>query len=175
MSIAVQCGACHRKLKVKDELAGKRVKCTCGQIVAVPAIQIEAQIDSSPARRARWLWYAGGAVILCGIAVTLIIIAKSDSDKSVSRAKLLGKWTGSFDNGTIDVDFNERLAEVKIQAGGGLGMGRVSYEINGSQIKVGNAVAKMTGDDTLVISGEFLFGGTTFGVPSTKLERVASK
>src|SRR4051794_12887314 len=37
MSISIQCGGCQKKLKTKDELAGKRVKCPgCGLLILVP-------------------------------------------------------------------------------------------------------------------------------------------
>src|SRR4051812_3267328 len=37
MSISVQCSGCAKKLLVKDELSGKRVKCpNCGQVCRVP-------------------------------------------------------------------------------------------------------------------------------------------
>jgi hypothetical protein len=40
MPIPITCGACGRKLKVKDELAGKRVRCPdCRETVAVPKPQ----------------------------------------------------------------------------------------------------------------------------------------
>jgi DNA-directed RNA polymerase subunit RPC12/RpoP len=44
MSISVQCPGCEKKLKTKDELAGKRVKCPgCGQVILVPAAQPASQ------------------------------------------------------------------------------------------------------------------------------------
>ena len=44
MSISVQCPACKKNLKTKDELAGKRVKCPgCGYVILVPAAQPESQ------------------------------------------------------------------------------------------------------------------------------------
>lgn len=36
MAIAIKCPACGRGYKLKDELAGKRVKCQCGQPIIVP-------------------------------------------------------------------------------------------------------------------------------------------
>ena len=38
MAIEARCAKCSKKLKVKDELAGKKIKCPeCGAIVAIPA------------------------------------------------------------------------------------------------------------------------------------------
>jgi ribosomal protein S27E len=38
MALSVQCGQCGKEFRVKDELAGKRVKCSaCGQPIAIPA------------------------------------------------------------------------------------------------------------------------------------------
>lgn len=40
MSISVQCPNCDKKLKTKDELAGKKVKCPdCGEVIPVPAAE----------------------------------------------------------------------------------------------------------------------------------------
>src|SRR5688572_19109996 len=37
MSLLFNCPKCDKKLKIQDELAGKRVKCPgCGQVVSVP-------------------------------------------------------------------------------------------------------------------------------------------
>jgi DNA-directed RNA polymerase subunit RPC12/RpoP len=38
MALSVRCGQCGKEFRVKDELAGKRVKCSaCGQPIAIPA------------------------------------------------------------------------------------------------------------------------------------------
>lgn len=39
MAIALTCSACGKVLKVKDELAGKRIKCPCGEILRVPVAE----------------------------------------------------------------------------------------------------------------------------------------
>lgn len=40
MSISVQCPGCEKKLRTKDELAGKRLKCPgCGHVIVVPSAQ----------------------------------------------------------------------------------------------------------------------------------------
>lgn len=46
---AIVCGSCQRKFAWKPELAGKRVKCKCGQPIAVPAA---AGQRSAPAPKA---------------------------------------------------------------------------------------------------------------------------
>lgn len=44
MAISVQCSGCEKKLKVKDELAGMRVKCpSCGQVIVIPAVRPASQ------------------------------------------------------------------------------------------------------------------------------------
>lgn len=49
MAISIQCPDCEKKLKAKDELAGKRVKCpACGQLISVPNDQ--ALAAGKPAR-----------------------------------------------------------------------------------------------------------------------------
>lgn len=55
MSISVQCPACRKKLKARDDLAGKRVKCpACGQPVLVSALQPAAVVE--PPRTAAQLF-----------------------------------------------------------------------------------------------------------------------
>src|SRR5450755_2517656 len=52
MTIAFACSECERKLKVKDELAGRKVKCpSCGASIAVPSE--EAVIEGPPPRKSR--------------------------------------------------------------------------------------------------------------------------
>ena len=50
MSISVQCPGCEKKLKTKDELAGKRIKCPgCGQVFQLPACrQAPVPADGGP-------------------------------------------------------------------------------------------------------------------------------
>jgi serine/threonine protein kinase/Leucine-rich repeat (LRR) protein len=50
--IAFPCTACHTKLTVKDDLAGKRVRCpSCGAIVAVPASSAQPSRSVSTAKQ----------------------------------------------------------------------------------------------------------------------------
>lgn len=37
MSIAFKCKSCGKHGKVKDDLAGRKVKCKCGNVMVVPA------------------------------------------------------------------------------------------------------------------------------------------
>lgn len=98
----VQCSGCEKKLKVKDELVGKRVKCpVCDQVfvaqAAHPPSEVQArtrssekppggsqnkQIATSPPapqnNRVRWWWYAaGGVATLCLVAGLVFILSKS--------------------------------------------------------------------------------------------------
>ena len=98
MSIGVQCPGCDKKLKTKDELAGKRVKCpSCGQAIVIPvahpASQVNAPVESeekadhfglSSSRsrgavrgkpRSAWLGYAVCFfAILCGLMSVLTMV-----------------------------------------------------------------------------------------------------
>jgi hypothetical protein len=48
MSIAVVCESCERSVKVKDDLAGRKIKCPgCGKVLAVP----DEEVDERPARK----------------------------------------------------------------------------------------------------------------------------
>lgn len=53
MSISFNCASCDKKLKVKEELAGKRVRCPeCGAVQEVPEPMLEAEespVSSAPA------------------------------------------------------------------------------------------------------------------------------
>ncbi|NQT14766.1 MAG: hypothetical protein HQ582_18575 [Planctomycetes bacterium] len=52
MPITAECGACHKRFKAPDKLAGKRVKCPqCGGVIQVPAPQ--APIVEKPAVASR--------------------------------------------------------------------------------------------------------------------------
>ena len=52
MSISVQCPGCEKNHRIKDELAGKRVKCPgCGQAMLVPAANESRPDDSTEARQ----------------------------------------------------------------------------------------------------------------------------
>lgn len=102
MAIRVQCPHCNKFVSVKDELAGKRIKCPgCGEgyrveteeddseSAAVPASRRE---EESPAPRrprpkrarkkkqsAAALWLAGaGALVVAGVAVALLTRSRSD-------------------------------------------------------------------------------------------------
>src|SRR5262245_6841787 len=49
MAIAVPCPGCGRNLKVKDELAGKRIRCPdCGQVLLVPAGELASRSRPGP-------------------------------------------------------------------------------------------------------------------------------
>jgi phage FluMu protein Com len=80
MSISIQCRGCEKKLKVKDELGGKRIRCPgCGQINQVPAASPDTAPASSAAvepigvkpsaGRRRWLWY-----LLSASAASLVVL-----------------------------------------------------------------------------------------------------
>jgi hypothetical protein len=56
MTIALSCPSCDKALKVKDELAGKKVKCPgCGEPILVAAEEpaVEAAVQEPPRRKAR--------------------------------------------------------------------------------------------------------------------------
>ena len=46
MSIVIKCTGCGKAYKVRDDLAGKRVKCKCGQAMVVPAPAPAAESDA---------------------------------------------------------------------------------------------------------------------------------
>jgi hypothetical protein len=47
--ISIQCPTCRKKLKARDDLAGKRVKCPgCGQPVLIPGVDPPATVEVTP-------------------------------------------------------------------------------------------------------------------------------
>lgn len=97
MAISILCPGCQKKLKVKDELAGKRVKCPgCGQVIVVPvpaappASQARSMVPSPgmspagskgkpmasvpPRRRVRWPWYVGGGVVALCVVIGAMVL-----------------------------------------------------------------------------------------------------
>ena len=112
MSISVQCPSCEKKLKAKDELAGKRVKCpNCAQLVVVPSVcsaplqptppnpsprksppRSGHEATASPApqsRPVRWPWYAGGgAAFLCVLAIVISIFAMPGKDRTTAKNEM---------------------------------------------------------------------------------------
>ncbi len=49
MPISVQCSECHKKLKARDEMAGKRVKCpVCGKSLEIPSLAVSQQPAKAP-------------------------------------------------------------------------------------------------------------------------------
>lgn len=62
MSISVQCPGCEKNLRIKDDLAGKRVKCPdCGHVMLVPSAN-ESQPDDSSVDRSAALQVPGTAI-----------------------------------------------------------------------------------------------------------------
>jgi hypothetical protein len=47
MPILVQCNGCGKRIKAPDRLAGKRAKCKCGAILAIPAAQPAGQVAAA--------------------------------------------------------------------------------------------------------------------------------
>jgi len=112
MSISVQCPGCEKKLKAKDELAGKRVKCPgCGQLLVVPRVPsaaLQAITTSTAAsksapgssrqptvppmthrRPVRWPWYVGGgAAAICILAVIVVIFALPGKDRTPGKDEI---------------------------------------------------------------------------------------
>ena len=48
MAISIQCAQCGQTYKVRDDLAGKRVECKCGQALAVPQPSPDPEAGALP-------------------------------------------------------------------------------------------------------------------------------
>jgi hypothetical protein len=111
MAINLNC-ECGKKLAVKDEMAGKKVKCPgCGSVLTVPAAMDDADQVSEPAvprasdtakpkKSSKTLWIVGGVGVLLlsccclGSVVTafVVVFAMGGPEKTI-----VGKWTPDLD------------------------------------------------------------------------------
>lgn len=96
MPISIRCTGCEKNLKVKDEVAGKRIKCpSCGLTIPIPAESPSPPTKAttpmagksppnvkraaspatrplaSPKKAVRWTLYAGGVVVVLCLGVGL--------------------------------------------------------------------------------------------------------
>jgi hypothetical protein len=102
MPISFRCPDCEKSLRVPDEKQGKRIKCSgCGVVVKVPDEDEELE-DEPPSRRSKspgkakgkgkrskakssdgavgmWIGIAGGAVVVVGLAIWLLMPGKAGS------------------------------------------------------------------------------------------------
>jgi uncharacterized protein (TIGR03067 family) len=87
MSISLICPTCGKRLRVRDELAGRRVKCpgcaqglTAAGLAAAPARRPQGSGRArAPQPTAHWPWVAGGAgvVLAAGLVVLFILLNRS--------------------------------------------------------------------------------------------------
>lgn len=107
MPIGVVCRSCDRSIKVKDDLAGRRVKCPgCGKLLAIPDEEVddrplrkrdrdrEEEENDRPRRRngnersKRGLIIGlslGGGVLVVGLTVLLIVLLGSRDNPNVTE------------------------------------------------------------------------------------------
>ncbi len=112
MSISIRCPGCEKRLKAKDELAGKRVKCPgCGHRVLIPgghspaqqeiaispspkqslpSRRLQATVTSAvPGRSLRRRYYAGGgAAFLCVLSVVILVLVKPGKDLTPAKNEM---------------------------------------------------------------------------------------
>jgi hypothetical protein len=123
MSIELECLACGRNLRVRDELAGRKVRCPgCGKVMPVPAVVEELPVvgeeeelpeeeEESPARPARrrlpkrrqeremnwsWLPQLGIAVLFYALGTVCLIIAINSDFYQILIACILFWILGTF-------------------------------------------------------------------------------
>ena len=107
MPIGVECHSCDRSIKVKDDLAGGRIKCPgCGKVLAVPddaederprrkrTREMEDDEDDRPRRRGankrskKGLIIGlsvGGGVLAVGLVILLIVLLGSRDNPNVTE------------------------------------------------------------------------------------------
>ena len=100
MAIAIKCPACGRGYKLKDELAGKRVKCQCGQPIIVPRPAEEAKPPASAdirdpriARLKAFIAKLGQDGLSDGYAAAHARLAVEAASAAAERAKLKAAGT----------------------------------------------------------------------------------
>jgi len=133
MTISVECSACKKKLKAKDELAGKRAICpSCGQTIVVRGDMCASPPTSStpfcasekgrepraaPAgasRRVRWPWYVGGvAATLCLAAVAILIVSLSGNERKPANTSIAARSTATGDNSNPESKPSDKLQQSK--------------------------------------------------------------
>ena len=101
MSISVACDSCGKRLNVRDELIGKKVKCpSCKTVFAVPgvggggaAIRVRKQVKEKGAKVSiSWgfVLMIAGAVLAVGIVVAIVfgpVRAKHEWDPMAEKAE----------------------------------------------------------------------------------------
>jgi hypothetical protein len=118
MAINLSC-ECGKKLAVKDDMAGKKVKCPgCGSVLTVPAAMGDADEASEPAvartsdaatpkKSSKSLWIVGGVGVLllsccCLGSVTtavIVVFALGGPEKTI-----VGKWTPDLETAKKNTD-----------------------------------------------------------------------
>ena len=105
MSIAVECASCERSIKVKDELAGRKIKCPgCGKLLTVPDEEVEEkpqnrsrdrEEDEERPRRKKEKKRSkkgliiglsvGGGVLAVGVGILLFVLLGSHNNPNVTE------------------------------------------------------------------------------------------
>ncbi len=115
--ISFQCSGCHRKLKARPDLAGKKVRCPqCGNQVAVPALQ---ESKSLPPEGRTWPALKLAAVVAVPVVILLLIVvavwmgAKSTpppvSDENPFRTAV--ERVRALESDTIDVNSHPEVTD----------------------------------------------------------------
>jgi hypothetical protein len=134
MAISFQCSGCAKRLHVKEELAGKRIKCpACAQVVVVPIRNPEVKPEETPLprpTRARlvflpWLIASLSGVLLIIIAVFWLSAespakAKSSAEQArqdLARAQMeADKLKGDLDKAYAEAEnLKRQLGETKAE------------------------------------------------------------
>jgi len=76
MAISFTCPSCDSELKLKDELAGRKVKCPrCGDVVVVPAEEEEeSRAEESRKKKKKKRKKKGSTALIAGIAIGVLLL-----------------------------------------------------------------------------------------------------
>src|SRR3989442_7965989 len=87
MAISVQCPGCIRKLNVKDELAGKRVRChACKEPIRIPLPPDDEGPDDPSGNRLLWPWVVAGVSGLLFAIALAFALANHSSARSARES-----------------------------------------------------------------------------------------
>jgi DNA-directed RNA polymerase subunit RPC12/RpoP len=196
----VKCPKCGHRIEVPVARAPSRPGATepLPEEPTAKAAERRAAPPVEQGRRARWPWYAGG-VALCLVAGAALVLSLSGkhrgkespdpyapaSEGGITQEKLVGKWSGTFTDGSIELEFTNdqipsydlKVVRVQIRPSSGRDdLAVTGYQVNaaGNEVKIGgdnSAVAKPTSDGALILSGKIHSPPNVFHFSETRLER----
>jgi len=109
MAISIQCPQCGKSYNHSDDLAGKRVKCKCGQAFAAPARRSSKGSGMSPLVLTAII--GGGAVVVLFIGLMIFLMSgPKDRTEALSGFTTPEEAFEALQKATVDRDWAAQLA-----------------------------------------------------------------